>query len=169
MPDGTTSVDVLAGEKSDSKTTTGGTECFRIWTSTELKLLPPNQVIVGVRVWIVPVGDVGVGGTTSPTGKADEHGNAALPLVLSVKTTAGDSPASAAGGLAKFRLFVSAVKLSSTQKGAPLLAPSTAVLTTIVAPLLNTAFEPLPSPNTLNSAVVHFGARSRTLSRIETT
>lgn len=130
-----------------------------------MKLLPPDQVIVGVRVLIVPVGNDGVGGVSAPIATADLHGDAAPPLVLSVNTTAGSSPgAGLVGGAAKLRLFVSAVKPSSAQEGAPVLAVSAAVLTTIVAPLLKFASELQQSPITLNSAAFQPCARLRTVS-----
>jgi hypothetical protein len=128
-------------------------------------LAPPDQIIVGVRVLIVPLGDDGVGGISSPIADADWHGEAAAPLVLSVNTSAGDNPAGGlAGAAAKLRLFVSAVVPSSTQEGAPELAVSTAVLTTIVAPLLKFASVPQQSPTTLNSATFQPCARFRTVS-----
>src|SRR5579883_2884675 len=70
---------------------------------------------------------------------AEAHAEGALPLLLSVNTTAGDVPRLAFGEFAKLRLFVSPVKPCPSQDGALGVPESTAVRTTIVVPLLKFA------------------------------
>jgi hypothetical protein len=79
-----------------------------------------------------------------------------------VKTTAGtDSSGGTAEARTKYRLFVSPVKPSPKQEGALGLPWSTLVLTTIVDPLLNMAWDPQQSPTMLNSAACQSCARLR--------
>src|SRR5580704_7939773 len=84
-----------------------------------------------------------------------------VPALLSVNTIAGNAPPDTfVGVLTRVRLLVSAVKPSTTQEGALAVPLFTLVLTTMVDPVLKTAWEPLPSPKTLNSALCQFCPRS---------
>jgi len=86
--------------------------------------------------------------------------------LLSVNTIAGDAPPIGQQGfgvVTRVRLLVSPVVPVFSQVGAIVVPLSTLVLTTIVDPVLKTAWDKPPSPNTLNSAACHSVARPATL------
>src|SRR3954465_711472 len=95
------------------------------------------------------------------------HIDVAPGLLLSQKTMAGKVlplPPYGQHGGTRLRLFVSPVKPCGTQFGIFAGPLSTLVLTAIVAPALNVAPDPPPSPYTPNSDVVQPFARPSTLS-----
>src|SRR5215472_4966705 len=81
---------------------------------------------------------------------------------------AGFAPPVIDGVGARSRLFVSPVKPVIKQVGAALLPLSTDVRTASVVPAPKTAWEPPPSPTTVNSTVVQFGDRFSMLSGLLT-